>query len=137
MAASLRTAITATKMVDLTQIMHESMPIWPGGIPFKMTRLADYDKGYRLHKFEMGENTGTHIDAPSHFVPNKRDIDTIPLRDLIVPGVVIDVKDKVAKDSDYQLTPQDIFDWESKYGNIPSGSLALLVLSESTRCLSN
>jgi kynurenine formamidase len=90
-AEELRQPIRATKVIDLTHTMHEKMAFWPGGVPFKKTRLVDYDKGYRLHKFEMGENTGTHVDAPSHFVKGKRAIDQIPTADLIVLAVVIDI----------------------------------------------
>ncbi|MDX1425017.1 MAG: cyclase family protein, partial [Kiloniellales bacterium] len=63
-AEALRQSVTATQVVDLSHDMYEGMSYWPGGVPFTMTRLVDYDQGYRLHKFEVGENTGTHIDAP-------------------------------------------------------------------------
>jgi arylformamidase len=58
--------------------MKDDMPFWPGGFPFKKTKLVDYEQDYLLHKFEMGENTGTHIDALAHFVPGNRTIEQIP-----------------------------------------------------------
>lgn len=125
-ADTLSHPISAKRAVDLTHKMHEGMPFWPGGVPFKMQRLVDYDKGYRLHKFEVGENTGTHVDAPAHFVKGNRAVDEIPLTDLILPAVVIDVKDKVAGNPDYELTPEDIKLWESKHGAIPANSLVIL-----------
>ena len=125
-AEDLRHKLVATKVVDLSHPMYEGMSFWPGGVPFKMTRLVDYDKGYRLHKFEVGENTGTHVDAPGHFIKGKRSIDRIPLRDLIVPAVVIDVSDKVARDPDYQLLPPDVRKWEAANGRVPSGALVIL-----------
>ena len=88
--------------------------------------MVDYDKGYQLHKFDMGENTGTHVDAPSHFIKGKRPIDQIPLADLLVPAVVVDVQDKVAANSDYQLSADDITAWEAKHGSIPAGALVIL-----------
>lgn len=118
--------IAAKQAIDLTHKMHEGMPFWPGGVPFKMQRLVDYDQGYQLHKFEVGENTGTHVDAPSHFIKGNRPIDQIPLSDLIVPAVVIDVQDKVARNPDYELTPADIEAWEARHGKIPAGSLVVL-----------
>ncbi|MCG8422762.1 MAG: cyclase family protein [Proteobacteria bacterium] len=114
------------KLVDLTHPMHPEMAFWPGGVPFAMTRLVDYDKGYRLHKFEMGENTGTHMDAPSHFVPGKRSIEAIPLSDLFVHAAVIDVRDRVAKNPNYQLTVADVVAWEAVHGKIAAGSLVIL-----------
>jgi kynurenine formamidase len=125
-AESLRRTIQATKVIDLTHTMHENMPFWPGGVPFKKIRLVDYDQGYQLHKFDMGENTGTHVDAPSHFIKGKRPIDQIPLADLIVPAVVIDVQDKVAAHADYQLSADNVVAWEAKHRPIPAGALVIL-----------
>lgn len=125
-ADSLQQKIMAAKVVDLTHPMYDEMPFWPGGVPFKKTRLVDYDQGYQLHKFEMGENTGTHVDAPSHFIEGNRSIDEIPLGDLIVPAVVIDVQDKVADNPDYQLSADDVRAWEADHGTIPAGSLVIL-----------
>jgi kynurenine formamidase len=125
-ADRLRQTIQATKAIDLTHVMHENMPFWPGGLPFKKTRLVDYDQGYQFHKFEMGENTGTHVDAPSHFIRGKRSIDKIPLADLIVPVVVIDVQDKAAAQPDYRLSADAVRAWEARHGAIPAGSLVIL-----------
>jgi kynurenine formamidase len=125
-AESLRRTIQATQVIDLTHTMHENMPFWPGGVSFKKIRLVDYDQGYQLHKFDMGENTGTHVDAPSHFIKGKRPIDQIPLADLIVPAVVIDVQDKVTAHADYQLAADDVVAWEAKHGTIPAGALVIL-----------
>lgn len=125
-AETLTRPLSARHAIDLTHEMHEGMSFWPGGVPFKMDRLVDYSSGYLLHKFEMGENTGTHVDAPAHFIKGNRPIDEIPLKDLIVPAVVIDIQDKVARDSAYELTPADIEAWEKRHGRIPADSLVIL-----------
>ncbi len=125
-ADTLRQKLVATQVVDLSHQMYEGMAFWPGGVPFKMTRLVDYDQGYRLHKFEVGENTGTHLDAPVHFVKGKHAINEIPLTDLIVPAAVIDVRGKVAQNHDYQLSADDVRAWEAQNGNIRRGTLVIL-----------
>lgn len=125
-AEPLRTPLTARAVVDLTHPMHDDMPFWPGGVPFRKIRLVDYDQGYRLHRFEMGENTGTHVDAPSHFIRGKRPIDRIPLSDLIVGAAVIDVRDKVAANADYRLSAADVRAWEARHGRILPGALVIL-----------
>jgi kynurenine formamidase len=125
-ADNLRRPLRATKVIDLTHTMHEGMPYWPGGVPFRMTRMVDYDQGYRLHKFEVGENTGTHVDAPSHFIKGNRTIDAIPLADLIVPAVIVDARSRVASNADFQLSTRDLRQWEAKHGAIPAGSLVIL-----------
>jgi|SaaInl8_200m_RNA_FD_contig_31_911937_length_1948_multi_8_in_0_out_0_2 kynurenine formamidase len=118
--------IQATKVIDMTHPMYEGMPFWPGGDPFKMERRADYDKGYQLHKFDMGENTGTHVDAPSHFIKGNQTIDKIPLNRLIARVVMINVQEKVKFDPDYELSAGDIRKWEIRYGKIKKGSLVIM-----------
>lgn len=125
-AEELMQPVSAKRVIDLTHEMHEDMAYWPGGVPFKMERLVDYDQGYRLHKFEVGENTGTHVDAPSHFIEGGDNIDEIPLKKLIVPAVVIDVQEQAAENPDYQLTPEDVETWESEHGKIPANSFVIL-----------
>jgi len=125
-AEKLDRKIEAATVIDLTHPVYEDMPFWPGGVPFKMERLADYDQGYRLHKFNMGENTGTHVDAPSHFVKGNRNIDEIPLKRLIVPAVMIDVQEEVKSDPNYQLSVEDIRKWEKKHGEIKKGTLVIM-----------
>jgi kynurenine formamidase len=112
-------------VLDLSHAMHEGMPFWPGGVPFKMTRLADYDQGYRAHRFEMGENTGTHVDAPAHFVQGKRSIDQLAADELVLPLVMIDVSAKAKSDPDYALSANDLVDWEAANGSIPPGCLVV------------
>jgi kynurenine formamidase len=110
-------------VVDLTHTMHPAMPFWPGGVPFKMERLNDYDKGYRFHRLEMGENTGTHVDAPGHFIEGKRSIEQLRPDELVVPIAVLDVSEKVAKNPDYQISGNDVVDWEAVHGPVPVASL--------------
>ena len=125
-AESLKIRLAATKVVDLTHDLHDAMAYWPGGVPFKKTRLVDYRQGYLLHKFEMGENTGTHVDAPAHFVQGRKTIDQLALSELIVPAVVIDITDKAQANSGYQLSARDVEAWEAKNGKISAGSLVIL-----------
>jgi kynurenine formamidase len=110
-------------VVDLTHPMHPDMPFWPGGVAFEMERLVDYDQGYRFHRFSMGENTGTHVDAPSHFAEGKRSIERLAVDELVVPLALLDVKGKVADDPDYLVSGADIVDWEAVHGPVPVGSL--------------
>ncbi|HIF9329662.1 TPA: cyclase family protein [Photobacterium damselae] len=119
--------IVATKALDLTHVLHDDMVVWPGGVPFKKTPLATHEKdGYLLHKFSMGENTGTHVDAPAHYIKGNKTLENLSIDQLILPMVVIDVTTKVQKNSDYELTVDDIKQWEKEYGPIPANSLVVL-----------
>ena len=123
--ASVSEVLAGAKVIDLSHPMYPGMPIWPGGVPFTMTRLVDYDAGYRLHKFELGENTGTHMDAPAHFFAGKRPIDGIAPRELVVAAAVIDIQAKVAENPDYELSAADVTAWEAAHGPVPAGALVI------------
>jgi kynurenine formamidase len=85
----------------------------------------------------MGEHTGTHFDAPVHWVTGKdlprNACDTIPVRRFVGPACVIDVTAEVAANTDFLLTPERILAWESAHGRIPSGAWVLLRTGWSTR----
>ena len=117
--------VISFRVVDLSHLLHEKIPIWPGGVPFSREILADWDKdGYRMFKFIMGENVGTHVDAPSHFVKGAPNIDDI--KNIFLPAIKIDIEGKVEKDPTAALTPDDIKAWEKKNGRIPPGSLVII-----------
>ena len=117
---------SARRVVDLTHALHEDMPFWPGTAPFVIERLADYDKGYRMHRFSLWENIGTHVDAPAHFIEGGRSVNGLGLNDLVAPVLVINVQDRVALDPDYQLSVEDVLAWEGDEGRIMPGSLAVM-----------
>ncbi|MDE9528443.1 cyclase family protein, partial [Xenorhabdus bovienii] len=76
-----------------------------------------------------GEHTGTHFDAPIHWVSGKdhRDntVDTIPLDNFVAPAVVVDASQQVAQDPDWLLTVEFLQEWEAQYGRIPAGGWLL------------
>ena len=118
--------ISARQVVDLTHTMHEDMPFWPGTGAFVIERLADYDAGYRMHRFSMWENNGTHIDAPAHFIEGGASVNELGLNDLVLPVIVVRVQKKVALNPDYQLSVEDVLSWEERNGPIQPGSLAVM-----------
>jgi len=78
----------------------------------------------------MGEHTGTHFDAPVHWITGKdlpdNACDSIPARRFVGPGCVIDVSADVKADPDFLLTPERIQTWESAHGRIARGAWVLL-----------
>ncbi len=117
---------SASKALDLTHVMHADMSFWPGGTPFKKEALVTHDAGgYLLHKFTMGENTGTHVDAPLHFIKGSLGIDRLPIDRLILPIVMIDAQSQVVANPDYELSAQDVLNWESKHGAVPANALVV------------
>jgi len=127
------------RVVDLTQPLSSQTPLlplpsqWNNTPAFKIWELSRYDErgpAWYWNGFETGEHTGTHFDAPVHWVSGKdlpdNTVDRIPPRKFVGPACVIDVSADATKNSDYLLTPEHIRQWEEKYGRIPSGAWVLL-----------
>ncbi len=112
--------------VDLTHQLNESIPTWPGTIPFSKERYVDYDQGYTKMQYTMGEGVGTHIDAPAHFLEGTRAIHELTLSELIGPAAVIDVVDVVKRDPDYELQVEDVVLWEAQFGPLPQGAVVIM-----------
>jgi arylformamidase len=83
------------KAVDLSHNLQNGMPVYPGdpSPSFELYRSFEKD-GVNLMKLLMGSHTGTHLDAPRHFIPNGIGIDQIPPSKLIGETYVVDFSGK-------------------------------------------
>ena len=114
------------QVIDLTHVLSEDGPIWPGATSLERKTLVDYVDGYFLQSFYLGDNIGTHVDAPAHFVEGALKIHELGAETLVAPVVVIDAQDQAAADADYQLTRQDVLDWEAENGHIQAGTFVIM-----------
>lgn len=115
------------RVVDMTQPISPDMPIWPGDPAVEFDDLAQIPTdGYFLRGFGMGEHSGTHLNAANSFVEGGRSIDQYTGRELVVPAVVIDVRNEVSRNADYALTIDKVRQWERRNGQIRPGSVVLL-----------
>ena len=127
------------KVIDLTQTLRPSTPViqlpppFAPSKPFEIEEISRYDdKGpaWYWNNLAMGEHTGTHFDAPIHWVTGKdyRDgaTDTVSVQRFIAPAVVIDCSKEAKKDEKFLLTPKHILAWEKKHGTIPKGCWVLM-----------
>jgi kynurenine formamidase len=106
--------------VDLTHTLSGDFPTFGGEPGFSDVQpLTFANDGYNLKILTIDEHTGTHIDAPLHFSADGASIDEIPVRDLVVPLCVIDIRAKSGSDPDAQVTPDDIRAWTDAHGAIP------------------
>lgn len=101
--------------------------------PFHLEEISHYDSrgpAWYWNNFSCGEHTGTHFDAPVHWVSGKdyprNATDSIPAEKFIAPACVIDVSREVAADADFLLTPKRVEEWEHQHGRIPAGSWVLM-----------
>ena len=78
---------------DLTLPISPSLIVWPGDPPVRITQEADVNAGdeYSLSRLEMSAHTGTHVDAPAHFIPGGGGVETLPLSVLIGPALVVEL----------------------------------------------
>lgn len=96
----------------------------------QISRYDDEGPAWYWNNVTLGEHTGTHFDAPIHWVTGK-DVpdgttDTIPPRKFVGPACVIDVEAEVNADPDFLLTPAGLEAWESEHGRVPGGAWVFL-----------
>jgi kynurenine formamidase len=82
--------------------------------------------GFRATVYSMVGQYGTHIDPPAHFSPDGATMDRIPVKQMILPLVVIDETPLLADDPNHALTVDDIIAWERAHGRVPAGSFVAL-----------
>ncbi len=120
------------KTIDLTYPLDEHSPFWPEGTalsPFHATIAATYQHdGYFARSLQLPEHFGTHMDAPLHFDAKGKSLDEIPVQDLFLGVVVVDVRVAVRANPDYRLTARDLENWEKLHGPLPQGG-AVFVLT--------
>jgi len=79
------------KIIDVSVSVANSLPVWEGDPPVVLERVLSMDEGadYNLSRLSCGVHTGTHVDAPLHFVPGATSVDRLPLKMLIGPAYVL------------------------------------------------
>ena len=127
------------KVVDLTQPLGPDTPVI--GLPpmfaaspgVSIETISKYDEkgpAWYWNTIRMGEHTGTHFDAPVHWITG-RDLpanttDTIPVDRFVGPACVIDVTSHVERNPDFLLSPERLDEWEREHGRIPPRAWVLL-----------
>src|SRR5918995_4126873 len=126
-------------VIDLSQPLGPETPVIglppmfapsPGVTIDVISKYDDRGPAWYWNTIQMGEHTGTHFDAPVHWITGKdlpgNACDTIPAARFVGPACVIDVTEDVGRDPDFLLTPQRIEAWEREHGTIPAGAWVLL-----------
>jgi kynurenine formamidase len=134
------------KVVDLTQPLGPDTPVIglppifassPGVTMEVISRYDDKGPAWYWNTLHLGEHTGTHFDAPIHWITGKdlpdNACDTIPARRFIGPACVIDVTADVEANVDFLLTRERLLAWEQEHGRIPRGAWVLLSTGWSRR----
>lgn len=127
------------RVVDLTQPLSPETPVialpdmFNQSPPLTIERISNYDDAgpaWYWNTLHLGEHTGTHFDAPVHWITGRElsnnTTDTLPVQSFVGPACVIDVSGEAAADPDFLLTREYIQTWEAQHGAIPAGAWLLL-----------
>jgi kynurenine formamidase len=127
------------RIVDLTETLREDFPVirlpeqFAQASPFRKRVLSRYDEkgpAWYWSDFTVCEHSGTHFDAPIHWVTGKdlpkNSVETMDVSHFIAPANVVDCSRQVREDKGFILTRSFIEDWEKRHGRIEQGSWVLL-----------
>ena len=125
--------------VDLTHTLDPDFPVivlppeFGQCARFRVEEVSRYDErgpAWYWRNFSCSEHTGTHFDAPVHWISGKdlpdAAVDSIPPSAFVGPVCVIDCSRQAAADEDFLLTPDFLRAWEAEHGRIPDGSWVLM-----------
>ncbi len=127
------------RVVDLTVPLEPATPTirlpapFAPSKPFALEEISRYDArgpAWYWNNISCGEHTGTHFDAPIHWVTGKDHANNathnIPVERFIGPACVIDVAAQARANPDFLLTRPVVEDWEARHGRIPSHAWVLI-----------
>ncbi|GAA2772180.1 cyclase family protein [Nonomuraea dietziae] len=126
----------AVEIIDLTAPLSDRTPIlqlpepFGNASPFRLEEISRYDDrgpAWYWNDIHTSEHTGTHFDAPVHWVTARegQDVSQVPLRSLIAPAVVLDYSAEAAEDPDFLLQIEHVREWERVNGALPEGGWLL------------
>src|SRR5262245_5950677 len=130
-------AAGSVEVIDLTAPLHSQTPILnlpePLGQtwPFALEEISRYDErgpAWYWNNISTGEHTGTHFDAPIHWITGRdaADVSQVPVRRLIAPAVVLDVSARAQANPDLLVEVDDVREFEQANGPLPSGGWLLI-----------
>jgi kynurenine formamidase len=126
----------SVEVVDLTARLSSETPViqLPPEVGqtarFELEEISRYDDrgpAWYWNNFRSGEHTGTHFDAPNHWVTGQggMDVASVPVGHLIRPAVVLDFSAQCAENPDFLLEVDDITTWEQEHEPLPDGGWLL------------
>jgi kynurenine formamidase len=126
------------EVVDLTAPLSDRTPIIQLPPPFAQTatfqleeisRFDERGPAWYWNNLRTGEHTGTHFDAPVHWITGKdlpqNNCETIPVKRYVGPACVLDFSEEVAANPDFLLMPEHVEAWEKQHGRIQKDSWVL------------
>jgi len=114
------------RVADLTHVFRAGFPVYTGDEPRRRTLKTFANDGFYSQEWTFGEHSGTHMDAPGHFVEGRRLVPQLRPEELFAPIAVIDISERAGRDPDAEIRPADLRRYERRYGRIPRGAAVLM-----------
>lgn len=115
-----------TRYHDLTHVFTAGFPVYTGDPPTRSTLVTVENDGFYAQEWTFEEHTGTHMDAPGHFVADGRRVPALRPEELFAPVAVIDTSARAASDPDAEVEVRDLRRFERRYGRIPYGAIVCM-----------
>jgi kynurenine formamidase len=127
--------IKSKPFVDLTHSFGPTTPVWSGFGQAKFTPAYDpkthrpytiQEDGFHTTYYDIVGQYGTHVDPPAHFAEYGITMDQIPLKQMVLPLIVLDDTPYMKKDPNHAFSVADLKAWEKRHGRVPRGSFVAL-----------
>ncbi|MDQ0467550.1 cyclase family protein [Labrys wisconsinensis] len=121
-------ALAGATFTDLTHPFQPGQPHFAAFPDEERSMVFDFAKGdaFQVHRYGFVGQWGTHVDPPVHFIKGGRTLDAIPVAEMLLPLVVLDITAKVAASADAVPELADVEAWEARHGRIPDRSFVAL-----------
>jgi kynurenine formamidase len=134
----------SVEVVDLTAPLSHQTPLlelppeFGQTAPFELEEISRYDErgpAWYWNNFHTGEHTGTHFDAPIHWITgqDQADVATVPVSAFVAAAAVIDMVDRVAEDPNFLIEIEHLETFAAEHGALPEGGWLLCRTGWSSR----
>ncbi|HEX2414097.1 MAG TPA: cyclase family protein [Thermoleophilaceae bacterium] len=111
---------------DLTHVFTAGFPVYVGNPPARSTLTTVEADGFYKQQWTFDEHSGTHMDAPGHFIVGGRRTPELEPHELFAAAAVIDISGRVAGDPDAEVEVDDLRRYERRHGRIPRGAIVFM-----------
>lgn len=118
------TRLRDARLVDLTHPLWPGFPVFPRFRPPAIVTVTSIENdGFLARELTLNEHTGTHVDAPAHYIHGGTQVDRLEPAGLLAPLAVVRIADRAVHDPDSVLEMTDLERWERRHGRIPRGAV--------------
>ncbi|XP_022184520.2 kynurenine formamidase [Nilaparvata lugens] len=132
-AVLIEAAFSFPRKIDIGHAFNENTIFWVGKSPFTVTNKNSSAGSsmpqtpfYASNDFSISEHAGTHLDSPFHFNKMGWNVADIPLQNLLVEGILVDVRSEVQDNAEFTLQSYHLEEWEQMHGNITTTTVILI-----------